>query len=186
MKNNKENSIPVVSFAIEGYVAAETRHWKSNELVQREENHNIVVNLGLNNLAKLLGNITTTTITGWPITYGVIGTGGASAPAAGNTSITNQTGSYEALTIAYSDVATTGSNYSQLRCTFSYATGDANNQTYNEVGLARNASTVWSNDGEPSTNTDNVLFSRATHGDIQKTSDVTLSYTYDVRFKTAS
>ena len=196
MKNNKENSIPVASFAIEGYVAAETRHWKSNELVQRVESKNIVLNWGLDNLAKFVAGVTASGVTAatidpWAITRGVIGTSTDTAIGT-RFSIANPAFS-GALAVNAANDGTNGLQYtsyatdsSLVRATWSYGTGDANSQTYTEVALARNNSTTFNNGSEPSTTTDNVLFSRATHGGIAKTTDVTLSYTYDLKFKTAS
>jgi hypothetical protein len=196
MKNNKENSIPVVSFAIEGYVAAETRHWKSNELVQRVESKNIVLNWGLDNLAKFVAGVTEAVVSGvtidpWAITRGVIGTNSTAASGT-DYSITNPEFS-GALAVNAANDGSNGLQYtsyatdsSLVRATWSYGTGDANGQTYTEVALARNNSTTFNNGSEPSTTGDNVLFSRATHGGIAKTTDVTLSYTYDLKFKTAS
>lgn len=191
MPRNNENSIPVAKFAIEGYVAAETRHWKSNELVQRVENHNIVVNLGLNDIAKLVSGITPGGggIAGWPITKGAIGTsntqnGNSTQGAiATDTSLTGAEFSAGAITKSYTAASGTGNTGAQVRFEFSYAQGVANGSTYKEVGLCRNDTSTFETNGEGS---NNVLFSRATHGDIAKTADVTLSYTYDLFFKTSS
>jgi hypothetical protein len=189
MPRNNENSIPVANFAIEGYVAIESRCGVTSELVQREENHNIVVNLGLNDIAKLVGNHTPSGgKPPWSPTRGAIGTGTANA-AATDTSLTLTSANQfsGALTAAYTAVA---GGFSQLRYTWTYAVGSdgtlPNGATYAEVGLCLNNSTTFDADGEYSSGSDNILFCRAKHGAIAKTTDVTLSYTYDLRFKTAS
>jgi hypothetical protein len=186
MPRNNENSIPVANFAIEGYVAIESRCGVTSELVQREENHNIVVNLGLNDIAKLVGNHTPSGGKApWSPTRGAIGTG-STAAAATDTSLTAPQFS-GALTAAYTAVA---GGFSQLRYEWTYPVGSdgvlPNGATYAEVGLCLNNSTAFDPDGEYSSGSDNILFCRATHGAIAKTTDVTLSYTYDLRFKTAS
>jgi len=197
MPRNNENSIPVANFAIEGYVAAETRHWKSNELVQRVESKNIVLNWGLDNLAKFVAGVTASGVTAvtidpWAITRGVIGTGGSNSAIGSRFTIANPAFS-GALAVNAANNGDNGLQYtsysdpnSLVRATWSYAVGVANGQTYDEVALARNADTNFNNGSEPTNTAHNVLFSRAIHGDIVKTTDVTLSYTYDLKFKTAS
>jgi len=190
MPRNNENSIPVANFAIEGYVAAETRHGVTGELVDRVENHNIVVNLGLNDIAKLISGVTPSGgVAGWDITKGAIGTvntqnGNATQGAvATDTSLTGAVFSAGAITKDYTAASGTGNTGAQVRFEFSYAPSVANGATYKEVGLCRNDTATFESNGEGS---NNVLFSRATHGDIAKTADVTLSYTYDLFFKTSS
>ena len=191
MPRNNENSIPVANFAIEGYVAAETRHGVTGELVDRVENPNIVVNLGLNDIAKMVSGITPDSggVAGWAITKGAIGTdntqngNSTQGAVATDTSLTGAVFSAGAITKSYTGASGTGNTGAQVRFEFSYAPGVANGATYKEVGLCRNDTATFESTGEGS---NNVLFSRATHGDIAKTNDVTLSYTYDLFFKTSS
>ena len=190
MPRNNENSIPVAKFAIEGYVAAETRHGVTGELVDRVENHNIVVNLGLNDIAKLIsGEIPAGGVAGWDITKGAIGTvntqnGTATQGAvATDTFLTDAEFSAGAITKSYTAASGASNTGAKVSFEFSYAPGVANGVTYKEVGLCRNSTDAFETTGEGS---NNVLFSRATHGDIAKTADVSLSYTYDLFFKTSA
>ena len=180
MPRNNENSIPVVKFAIEGYVAAETRHGVTGELVDRVENHNLVVNLGLSDIAKLVSN-TTVTIGPWSIGNAAIGTGSAT-PDPDDTSLTNAV--FSSVSKAYTAATDAASDQAQVQYTFSYATNEAGTATYTEVGLCKDNTATFSTTGEQASQ--NVLFSRATHGAISKSTDVTLSYTYDLFFKTSS
>lgn len=180
MPRNKKNKGPMASFAIEGHITAETRKADTGELVDRIETTNRVVNNGLDQIMRLVGAVSGAE----NIEAGGIGTGGGTE-ASGNTSLTAAVFDATSFTSA-TTAAASNSNIALLRYTWSYATDDTpNNVSYQEVGLCRNTSATFAANAL-APGSDNILFTRATHTAIAKTTDVTLSYTYDLKFQSAS
>lgn len=120
---------------------------KSGKIIDQYSGKNLVVNVGKQNVARLLGGLSS----GKPITK--IGFGeGTTAPAVGNTSLTN------AFTKDIDSV-----NYpsaKQVQFVFSLSASEANGMNITELGLF---------------NSSNVLFSRKTRSAIAKTSSVIIT-----------
>ena len=157
------------TFNLTGHIEAETRNAVTGDLVQRVEADNLVLNTCLNHLGTLL------TTGGAPFTIGggVIGIGNV-APTGTDTGITGPQ-LKAALTAAGMASATGSLGTRVLQYSWAYATNEATTtaggaNVFTEVGLCVNSAGTFPNA--------NTLYTRATHGEITKSTDVTLSYTY--------
>lgn len=130
-----------------GSVFLQIRDADTGRLIEQSEEHNLVVNLGRKNVARLLGG----DATGKAITQIAVGEGTA-APAKGDTDLTNK------FTKAIGSVSYPTDNSVQFN--FEIGTADANGKNITELGLF---------------NDNGVLFSRKTRAAIAKTSAVVIT-----------
>lgn len=118
---------------------------KTGKIIETQQHDNLVVNLGKENIAKLLGG------TGYAITHVSVGEGTNSASVT-DTALTNP------FTKAVDSVAFPA--FDKVRFAFSFDAGDANGMTITELAMV---------------NSNGDIFSRKTRAPIVKTSAILIS-----------
>lgn len=152
---------------LEANVTIVTRDARDERILSIQRHHNKIPNSGLNLLRDLLNDKSGAgaSVGQSPGSgYFAIGTG-STAAASGDTTLGTE---------IFRDVVTSSSATAQkLTITFSLGTGQANGYALREAGIL-NASSGG------------TLFARAVHSVINKTSAITVTYTWEITFSSAN